>query len=397
MPTPFPKPGVSRWIGTRAFRGQGNSHGVPPTALPDSYSRGAIDECVACTTMEARALLPQDLLAALDDDMVTRSLTPRNNIDSARYTNFCPFYALISEPAALAASESNMNVGISQQAGVAIREAEKGVLQEAAALMSSGSEKTKLNREVTTEDARGRHSTTGYLTGIINPRLETFRPSRMVLEKWGLVKVPRDPGSNYFGDHSSVSSIRQVLNLPDNENCALWVTYLPPDIDLATFLNKVRTGAVYAAVLLEPEGKNWTKAAKLVFKKHSAAVGFLKQVQSAPGIVVSGLRMKAIWNRIGYRENNTKRTRVLQLRGPPELMAPDFWNNYFQRCVVFELEALYDISGQRGGDKMLEFRFARVDGQAEALFCAIMSDPIFAGIVGVRYGPDPCDPESRLQ
>ncbi|KAF4631444.1 hypothetical protein G7Y89_g6690 [Cudoniella acicularis] len=222
-----------------------------------------------------------------------------------------------------------------------------------------------------------------------------FQPSRMHLERAGLLPPPQPRDSNYLGDPNSRSAAIQILNLPSEENCALWITYLPLDMTIPRFIGLVRTGEVFAAMLYEPEGGlNWAKAAKLVFKKHDAATEFLAKVKSFLGIVNSGLRMEATWNRVGYRENNTNKTRVLHLRGPPHLMTFEFWNDYFGKRVIFQLEGFRELPGPREGKKILEFRFARIDGQAEAMFTAVMNDQELARDIEIRYGADPCDPHS---
>lgn len=199
----------------------------------------------------------------------------------------------------------------------------------------------------------------------------SFRPSRMKLEIEGMAapKVPHHPGSKYLGDPNSKSFSAQIEGLPDDQNCALWITKLHPQVDLAGFLNLVRTGAVFACTINEPE-KVWTKAAKLVFKTHQGAARFLAQTQA--GFEIGGMEIHAIWNRVGYRANNTEMTRCLEIRGPANFMIDgelvmnyQFWYLYFTTCVVFELEGFREWSENMisPDTAVLEFRFARIDGR----------------------------------
>jgi hypothetical protein len=223
--------------------------------------------------------------------------------------------------------------------------------------------------------------------------LEGFRPSSMNQEKKGLIERPT--GSKYLGNTDSLSAALQIQNLPFDQNCALWITRVHQDVGLAEFLATIRTGAVFAISLKEPEGGYSTKAAKLVFMKHDAAAEFLRQVQTV-GVFLRGIRIDGKWNRNGYRENWAKKSRILHIRGPAPIMTFENWNDYFHKCVCFELEAFRELPETDYTKKKMEFRFARVDGQAEAIFQAITKNPRMER-VDVKYGPDPCDPASGFQ
>jgi hypothetical protein len=145
----------------------------------------------------------------------------------------------------------------------------------------------------------------------------------------------------------------------------LWITKLHPEVDLPGFLNLVRTGAVFACTINEPE-KTWTKAAKLVFKTHEGAADFLAQADA--GFEIGGMEIKAVWNRVGYRNNTTDMTRCLQIRGASNftvnghlVMNFQFWNSYFTACVVYELEGFREW--HENGTSLVEVRFARIDGR----------------------------------
>lgn len=269
-------------------------------------------------------------------------------------------------------------------------------------------------------------------TGAMRPVGTSFRPSRMKLENDGLLESParRNAGSNYLGDPTSRSYNAQETNLPDDENCALWITKLHPDVDLPGFLNIVRTGAVFACTINEPEGNMATKAAKLVFKTHEGAAAFLAKVNA--GVEIAGQEIKAVWNRIGYRNNATNATRCLYIRadsnfriGGALVMNEEFWKAFFKQCVVYELEGIRVWPNKPDGMTLIEARFARIDGrkfhsrltlrqismspgssstyhkfmltvriEAEAIWHAIQKDPELVRHVEVGYAPDPCDPHS---
>lgn len=100
---------------------------------------------------------------------------------------------------------------------------------------------------------------------------------------------------------------------------------------------------------------------------------------------------------MGYREDYSEKTRVLHIRGPARVMTFEFWNGYFQQCVAFQLEGFRELPSPREGIKVLEFRFSRIDGQAEAIHTAITKDSDLDAGIEIRYGPDLCDPHSGFR
>lgn len=109
----------------------------------------------------------------------------------------------------------------------------------------------------------------------------------------------------------------------------------------------------------------FTQGAKLVFMRHHGAARFLDEVNSQRGIVLGGIRMSAIYNRHGYRDNHTQLSRVLWISGHPSIeeLNRSWFQQYFDMCVMYELEGFEEWYDEAKGIKTLEFRFARVDGK----------------------------------
>ncbi|CAG8980882.1 hypothetical protein HYALB_00013545 [Hymenoscyphus albidus] len=215
-----------------------------------------------------------------------------------------------------------------------------------------------------------------------------FKPSRMKEEQRGIIAAPT--GSNYLGKKQSRQQSPRNKDDPNEDNCALWLTDLPTDLTLRDFLALVNTGEVFATVFSQPKPPTWTQAVKLVFKAHEAASRFLGRVQSSQGIVLNGIRMEGTWNRNWYPEDKSDKTRVLQIECPIELTS-DFWHSYFNECVIYQVEEELEMTCDDSEKHILEFRFARIDGQSEALYQAISKNPKFHGI-RYRYAADPCNP-----
>ena len=224
-------------------------------------------------------------------------------------------------------------------------------------------------------------------------QLDGFNASSMKQEEKGLIPQP-ESASNYLGKADSLSARLQVKDLPDDENCCLWITKIHPSASMKDFLSTIRTGAIYAVSMSDAQGDYTTKAAKVVFKKHQSAADFLRQVQKGRGVYINNLRMVGIWNRHGYREATVETTRVLHLRGPIQYMDPDRWVEFFKTGITLVIEHTRDLPEHDPLMRSIEIRFCRVDGQAESGWYAVRKNKKMASIIDCQYGPDPCDPYS---
>lgn len=115
-------------------------------------------------------------------------------------------------------------------------------------------------------------------------------------------------------------------------------------------------------------------------------------LDSPSGILVRDERIKVKYNQHGQeRYPHLDRSRVLLIRGPAEEMAQEFWEAFFRECVEYQISHVRQR--REGGQILMEFGFARVDGQAYSLKIAIEKQEKFRGIFEVEFAPDPCDPD----
>jgi hypothetical protein len=225
-----------------------------------------------------------------------------------------------------------------------------------------------------------------------------FRPNDMVLhrlsERMGFVTGPRiqgDSGSNYLGQRQSPSMARDLQNLRPNDNCALFLTKIPAEVTLYEMFAVIKTGAVFCLHINPPNGAHTTKAAKLAFMNPEAAKAFLAKIQSPQGVFLGGKRIQGCYNRNRYARNEKFwQSRVLELIGPNQLMTLEYWTSHFSKFSVFELEAFQLMPTNIEGLSIMEFRFARIDGQSQTCLQCIKKDHSLKGVVQVRYGADPC-------
>jgi len=76
-------------------------------------------------------------------------------------------------------------------------------------------------------------------------------------------------------------------------------------------------------------------------------------------------------------------------------MTVEFWEEYFVRICVFELEHKGFVACERCGKNRMEFRFLRVDGRAKSCGQAIRRDTLLRREVNVPFGRDPFDGSAR--
>ncbi len=240
-----------------------------------------------------------------------------------------------------------------------------------------------------------------YPQSALSPVAHPFRPNSMVLERMGFPVTPtpqRNHGSNYLGRRHSSPSAREVHGLPDWENCALFLTRIPVEVTLHEVFSVINTGSVFCLHINPPNGIHTTKAAKLAFMAPEAAAAFLRQTQSPRGILLRGKRIQCRYNRNGYARNEKIwQARVLEILGPTPIMTLEYWTSYFTNFSGFELDTYRLIPTNVHGVTILEFRFARIDGQAQTCLQCIRTDPSLAGVVQVRYGTDPCGSSAAIQ
>ncbi|KAF8859059.1 hypothetical protein BDZ45DRAFT_801928 [Acephala macrosclerotiorum] len=221
-----------------------------------------------------------------------------------------------------------------------------------------------------------------------------YIPSTMVLQQLGL--TTRDPArlapnSSYQGDAFSKPYLDQVENLPDHENCSLWIKRIPDGTPHSAFFDNIHCGAVWSLHMNPSTVDHSTMGATLVFMKPESAAAVVKRFKTH-GIQMGGNWLDVRYNKHGKREQSGNETRVLRIEGPPDMMTWGYWYQYFKVACVFQLDRYLYIPCHIFGRVRMEFRFSRVDGQSQSCRQKIERDPDMSlkGVL-VWYGPDPCD------
>jgi len=226
---------------------------------------------------------------------------------------------------------------------------------------------------------------TGMTTQNHFPR-QPFRATRMVLERRGIIPPSTlNSGTGYQGDTNSASFSAQIEGLPDDENCALFLSNIPLAVTQTDILARIHVGSVFALHINPPDEAHPFQAAKLVFMDPEAAAAFMKS-----NIWLRGRRLGVRYNRFGYRRNTEPYSRCLMIEGPPHMMTLQFWDQYFFKYSLLNWDRVLYVECDKPGMEAMEFRFSRIDGQAQTCFQAINADRELKGVVTVRYVRDPC-------
>ncbi|SPQ19812.1 e3b9f3ce-597e-4bda-91ec-0928be282e28 [Thermothielavioides terrestris] len=207
-------------------------------------------------------------------------------------------------------------------------------------------------------------------------------------------RVAAGVSPNYRGDYTLVRN--RPANIPQHENCSVFITGLPPNITTHQLLAAIRdTGRVWASVVYPPTWEYGPSAAKVTFFTAEAAQTFLRRSNSAgqPGFIVGNRRARVCpdRNRVAAPRAPADHTRVLSIAGPKELVNTANLSALFSAAFVYETD---DVIALVTGNviNVLEWHFGSYRCQAEWAWRRLRSDATFrqAG-VRVKFERDPCD------
>ncbi|CAG8960916.1 hypothetical protein HYFRA_00002454 [Hymenoscyphus fraxineus] len=221
-----------------------------------------------------------------------------------------------------------------------------------------------------------------------------LNPSNMLLRRQGaLPPIPagsiQGPPILHYGGQLGGGPEYEEERVPDNENCSLWITNMEPSVTAREFFQMVRCGGVYALHIYPPTGEHRTAAAKLIFKRPSSAAIFLQHASSQAGLHPHNRRLKVMYNRNGVREYSGSKTRVLRVMGPSHEMIFNVWDAYFKNLCVFEYDEVVFPECHMQGQSIIEFRFMRIDAQAQMIQKEIVDNPQLQRF-NAYFSPDPC-------
>ncbi|KAL6880769.1 hypothetical protein J3F83DRAFT_2680 [Trichoderma novae-zelandiae] len=197
--------------------------------------------------------------------------------------------------------------------------------------------------------------------------------------------------TRYRGMHADANASAEHL-VPE-ENCALWLTNLPPTVTVHELLTAIRNvGRVWCTYINYPDfAVHQTAAAKVVFFTPEAAQQLLA-VSWTRGLFVSDYRVKVSHNRIKYSSHaaqGTKLSRCLIITGNASFVNPEELFKYFKGLFIFQLDEIIPLI-RAGNRAVVEFRFGSYRCQAQMGKMALEKNRQ-DGVEKVEFGDDPCE------
>ena len=238
----------------------------------------------------------------------------------------------------------------------------------------------------------------------LNPRPTEFRPMQAVLDPTLREQLSQemalasaeDEGvrgkfsSRYYGMHTEGNA--SADHLTNEQNCALWLRNLPPDVTHKELLQAIRgIGRIWCTYINLPDFvQHNTAAAKVAFFAPSAARRFLAHIESA-GPTIRGFRIKADYNRIKYPEKPMAGglSRVLIVTGASWFVNPASLCKYFAELFTFQVDEVITLV-EMDGRAVVEFRFGSYRCQAQMGKMALERQRP-EGLEMVEFGEDPCE------
>lgn len=198
--------------------------------------------------------------------------------------------------------------------------------------------------------------------------------------------------SRYCGKH--VDSNASADHLLPEQNCALWLTNLPPNITYSQLLGSIRNfGRIWCTYINEPnQREHVTAAAKVVFFSPQAASAFVQACwSSASPLLIHGYHIKVAYNRIKYPEKSYAQgeSRVLIVVGHPSFVNEDALLVFFRARFIFQTDRIRTL-WYTPTCAVVEFSFGSYRCQAQMGMMALEKDRP-AGFEKVYYGEDPCE------
>lgn len=187
-------------------------------------------------------------------------------------------------------------------------------------------------------------------------------------------------------------------NVPIEKSTSLFLTNLHPEVTYDMLFGSIvragPTGKVYICHIIQPEGDHSTAAARIVYFTREAAEKLMRLCNEGE-VSVGGFLADAEWNRIKAVEQLNKSTqgsRVLLITGNSLFVNERSLRGFFgDMGITFQVEDVLNVSYTGyppNQTKTMEWRFARLQGQAINIMAALRRDH---PEVKVSYGADPCD------
>ncbi|KAL6793267.1 hypothetical protein GGI42DRAFT_151981 [Trichoderma sp. SZMC 28013] len=196
--------------------------------------------------------------------------------------------------------------------------------------------------------------------------------------------------TRYHGMHTETNASAE--HLTPEQNCALWLTNLPPGVSTHELLTAIRNvGRVWCSYVNYPDYvTHQTAAAKVVFFTPEAAQSLLS-VSWTRGLYIQGYRVKVSHNRIKYGSHaiTGKMSRCLIITGHADFVNEASLSKFFKDRFIFQVDEVVELI-KAGGRAVVEFKFGSYRCQSQMGKMSLEKDRP-AGLEKVEFGDDPCE------
>ncbi|KAI1873772.1 uncharacterized protein JN550_003041 [Neoarthrinium moseri] len=185
-------------------------------------------------------------------------------------------------------------------------------------------------------------------------------------------------------------------DIPDEENCRLWLTGIPPDTDYAQLLSFRNVGPVYASHLTEPQLYTrqsdgidvYSRAASITFFRAEDANHFLRDHQER-NFQIDDWKIDMRRHRIRTRSTQIRgRSRILLIKGDPAVVHPRALDSIIRNIWQIYYDVDFLQYEEANGCGRLEIAFGSFRAQAEQVVCRLQN--FRPQRIVVEYLKDPC-------
>lgn len=239
----------------------------------------------------------------------------------------------------------------------------------------------------------------------MNSKLDPEAASRPLTEEEKAHRDMKGISHKYQGDSNNPAN--ESANIPEWENCSVWLTNLPPDCTYRDLLGAIAAhhpGKVFATYISPPSGTGPAYlasrghcAAKVVFYYPWAARNLI-YVANNTGLWVRGYPARAVPNRIraAPQAYGNDTTRCLMITGPADVVNQatlyQIWDGYFDFHTEEVLTVDEEVDYRGVTIRTIIWRFGSHRAQAIAAHKYIEDH---LPCVAVSWASDPCDVQIR--
>lgn len=205
-----------------------------------------------------------------------------------------------------------------------------------------------------------------------------------------------EPEANFSSEYHGIHNVANAsANIPDDDNCSLWLTKLPPNVTYSEVIAMITHagpfGRVYCIYVNYPDNvKHHTAAAKVVFFTPEAAQRLLRYSWST-GLYVGAYRIIVTHNRIKSRAVvvSPSASRVLIITGHVSFVNEKTLMQFYEKKFIFQLDRFIDLITTRDR-AVVELRFGSYRCQSQMGKMALERERP-EGFEKAEFGDDPCE------